>query len=221
MKMKKTVVWMAALVMSVAGVQAEEIVVSWETNGMLVAEGMEPGSTGVVEAVSPLGETFTNAASFFDAVYVADSNGTIRLAIPIFFRVSGTPAVSAPEGMVLIPAGTNSGTNPLGDGESYILDYAEAYPETYTLTVTNAFYMDATEVTKAQWDTIYNWAVTNGYSFENVGAGRETNHPVHTVDWYDCVKWCNARSEMESKTPCYTVSGSTYKTGESAPTPIL
>lgn len=31
------------------------------------------------------------------------------------------------------------------------------------------------------------------------------------------VKWCNARSQMEGKTPCYTVGGSTYKTGQSAP----
>jgi len=27
--------------------------------------------------------------------------------------------------------------------------------------------------------------------------------PVHTVSWYDCVKWCNARSEKEGLTPCY------------------
>ena len=29
------------------------------------------------------------------------------------------------------------------------------------------------------------------------------------------VKWCNARSEMEGRTPCYSVSGSTYRTGSS------
>lgn len=78
--------------------------------------------------------------------------------------------------------------------------------------------MDATEVTKAQWDTVYNWAVANGYSFVNAGSGKGTNHPVHSVNWYDCVKWCNARSEMDGKTPCYSVSGSTYKTGQSSPT---
>src|ERR1035438_8115902 len=26
---------------------------------------------------------------------------------------------------------------------------------------------------------------------------------VQTIDWYDCVKWCNARSENEGKTPAY------------------
>jgi formylglycine-generating enzyme required for sulfatase activity len=29
------------------------------------------------------------------------------------------------------------------------------------------------------------------------------------------VKWCNARSQKEGLTPCYTVSGATYKTGSS------
>ena len=108
----------------------------------------------------------------------------------------------APSGMVTIPGGSNSGTDP---------DFG-----TYSLTV-STFYMDRTEVTKAQWDTVYNWAVTHGYSFSNSGQGKASNHPVQTVNWYDCVKWCNARSQMEGKTPCYTVSGSTYKTGESAP----
>jgi formylglycine-generating enzyme required for sulfatase activity len=41
---------------------------------------------------------------------------------------------------------------------------------------------------------------------------------VHSVNWYDIVKWCNARSEMEGLTPCYTVSNATYKTGSSNPT---
>jgi formylglycine-generating enzyme required for sulfatase activity len=43
---------------------------------------------------------------------------------------------------------------------------------------------------------------------------------VHTIDWYDCVKWCNARSQKEGLTPCYyTDSGLTvvYKTGQVAP----
>jgi len=28
-------------------------------------------------------------------------------------------------------------------------------------------------------------------------------HPVQTINWYDAVKWCNARSEKEGLTPCY------------------
>ena len=28
-------------------------------------------------------------------------------------------------------------------------------------------------------------------------------HPMNMVTWYDSVKWCNARSEMEGRTPVY------------------
>jgi formylglycine-generating enzyme required for sulfatase activity len=38
-------------------------------------------------------------------------------------------------------------------------------------------------------------------------------HPVQTVNWYDCVKWCNARSEQAGLTPSWTVDGSVYRSG--------
>ena len=117
-----------------------------------------------------------------------------------------------PDGMVLIPGGMNSGTNLLENGEIY----SNMYPSNYFLTV-DFFYMDSTEVTKAQWDIVYDWAITNGYSFDNIGSGKANNHPVHTVNWYDCAKWCNARSEKDGRIPCYTVDGSVYKTGRSSP----
>ena len=130
----------------------------------------------------------------------------------MFYRVKGVPALP-PEGMVVIPAGINSGTNPLGAGESYSIKY----PETYSLTNESAFYMDATEVTKGQWDVVYNWATNHNYSFSSPGYGQGADHPVFRVNWYDCAKWCNARSEMNGLIPCYTVGGGIYKTGESAP----
>ena len=110
-----------------------------------------------------------------------------------------------PAGMRLIRAGTNIGTDP---------DFGA-----YALTNPTAFYMDTTEVTKAKWDEVYAWAVTNGYSFDNAGSGNADDHPVQMISWYDCVKWCNARSEQEGRTPCYWASiDRVYKTGQSSPT---
>lgn len=106
------------------------------------------------------------------------------------------------KGMVRIPGGTNSGNDP---------EFGS-----YSLTV-ESFYMDKTEVTHAHWKRVYNWAVAHGYSFDNAGSGKGANHPVHTVNWYDSVKWCNARSEMEGRTPAYTVGGAVYRTGRSSP----
>jgi len=79
----------------------------------------------------------------------------------------------------------------------------------------SAFSMERTLVTKSQWDTVYGWAVGNGYSFDRAAAGKALNHPVQNVDWYDAVKWCNARSEKDGLTPCYTVGGSVFRRGDS------
>ena len=84
---------------------------------------------------------------------------------------------------------------------------------------TSAFFMDKTEVSKAEWDVVYSWAIANGYTFDNVGAATASDHPVVNINWHDAVKWCNARSEKEGLIPCYyTESGKTtvYRTGLSA-----
>jgi formylglycine-generating enzyme required for sulfatase activity len=101
--------------------------------------------------------------------------------------------------MVLIPGGTNSGTDP---------DFGP-----YSLTV-NSFYMDVTEVTKAHWSEVRQWAVTNRYSFDKLGYGKTANHPVQRITWYDMVKWCNARSQKEGLPAVYTVNGAVYRTGQ-------
>ena len=57
-------------------------------------------------------------------------------------------------------------------------------------------------------EQVYQWATNHGYSFDYAGSGKAANHPVQTVNWYDCVKWCNARSEMEGLTPAYYTNAS-------------
>ena len=81
-------------------------------------------------------------------------------------------------------------------------------PNTYgshgsSLVFTSGFYMDKTEISKGTWDAVKTWALANGYTFDNPGVGTASNHPVVGVSWYDVVKWCNARSEMEGLAPVY------------------
>jgi formylglycine-generating enzyme required for sulfatase activity len=81
----------------------------------------------------------------------------------------------------------------------------------------SALYMGKYEVTKEEWDAVRAWGLVNGYTDLAAGNGgyasKGANHPVHSITWYDMVKWCNARSQKEGLTPCYTVSGAIYKTG--------
>ena len=49
------------------------------------------------------------------------------------------------------------------------------------------------------------------------GIAEGPEHPVHSVNWYDCVKWANALSERDGHTPCYYTDNNctqVYRTGE-------
>ncbi len=77
--------------------------------------------------------------------------------------------------------------------------------------------MDKFEVTKLLWDDVYNWATNHGYSFEFGAYGKANNHPAHSMTWYDAVKWCNARSETEGRTPAYYTNAAqtaVYRSGQ-------
>jgi formylglycine-generating enzyme required for sulfatase activity len=124
-----------------------------------------------------------------------NSNGTISVSVPMFYRVCGvayTP-ITTTDGMALIPAGPFTMGDTL-DGES------DAIPISVTV---SAFYMDTNLVSYSQWQSVYNWAIANGYGFDYAGSGKAVNHPVQTVDWYDVVKWSNARSQQAGLTPVY------------------
>ena len=77
-----------------------------------------------------------------------------------------------------------------------------------------SFYIGRTEVTWLEWKKVREWASDHGYDIGNIGLGNGNGHPVHDVSWYDCVKWCNARSEMERLTPVYQVKGKVYRSAE-------
>jgi len=77
--------------------------------------------------------------------------------------------------------------------------------------------MDKFEVTTAQWDAMHQWATNHGYSFEYGAEGKANDHPAQRMTWYDAVKWCNARSEMEGRTPSYYTSATltaVYRSGQ-------
>lgn len=132
------------------------------------------------------------------------------LAVPAMALLGGTKAhgqtiatnVPPSADMVLIKAGSNNGTDPDAGA--------------YSLTVTNSFYMDKYEVTKALWDQVSAWGGAHGYGFSS-GSGKATNHPVQSVAWYDAVKWCNARSEMEGRPAFYRRGSEVYRNGTSVP----
>jgi len=136
----------------------------------------------------------------------ADWNGQFSQAVK--FRITATTPPPVPDGFALIPAGSFTMGRTSGDTDS------TAPPVSVYV---SAFYMAKYEVTKALWDEVRTWGALNGYTDLPTGGGKAANHPVQSITWYAMVKWCNARSQKEGLSPCYTVSGAIYKTGSSNP----
>jgi len=89
--------------------------------------------------------------------------------------------------------------------------------------ILNAFSIEKTLVTNEAWDTVKAWGATHNYTDLPAGSVNGTTnhrkgatHPVVYVNWYDVVKWCNARSEKDGLTPCYATGdtpGVIFRTG--------
>ena len=141
-----------------------------------------------------------------------DVNGTVKATAfsGSGAGLTGIPASAVaptPPGMALIPAGPFTMGRTSGDIDG------NAVPISVTV---SAFYMDVNLVSWSQWQSVYYWAKAHGYTDLAAGAGKGANHPVQNVNWYDCVKWCNARSEQSGKTPVYYADAgltTVYRTG--------
>ncbi len=127
------------------------------------------------------------------------SNGVPMTALSVtntspamFFRLYNT---NTPPGMAFIPAG------PFTMGDT-LDNEADAIP---TNIYVSEFFMETNLVSLSQWQSVYNYATNNGYVFDHAGSGKATNQPVQVVDWYDALKWCNARSQQANLTPVYYI----------------
>jgi sulfatase modifying factor 1 len=151
------------------------------------------GTNGVLQSATNLiSPNWLSATDAFPVNYGSQIAVSVTNASSArFFRLSLVPPTA--DGMALIPAGSFTMGDTL-DGES------DAIP---TNVYVSAFYMDVNLVSSNQWRTVYSYATNHGYSFVHPGLAKAANHPVQTVDWFDCVKWSNARSAQAGLTPVY------------------
>ena len=183
------------------------VISSFSRNGELVCTNLMLGTKATVEWAPSITGPWTNNWAGLDTVTVG-GDGQIRVSVPMFYRVR---SVAVSSNMALIPAGSftmGDCMNP-AEGDPYELPLHDVY--------VSAFYMDRYEVTKALWDEVCQWAINNGYTFQSEAQGKAANHPVYLLTWHDAVKWCNARSERESRVPAYYTSAArttVYRTGE-------
>lgn len=90
------------------------------------------------------------------------------------------------------------------------------------------FEIDRFETTIGDWKQVERWALENGYDFSSSSESpwgkpywyflsENDVFPMNRVNWYDAVKWCNAKSEYMGRTPVYYEDSSktiVYRAGE-------
>ena len=155
-------------------------IISFQPDGSIVWSNALPGATYVVQTVQSL----PGGTNWVDYV---------QLRATTSFNTNMIIDFTPPAGMALIPAGSFTMGDNL-DGE------VDAIPTNVTV---SAYCMDVNLVSSNQWAAVYAYAISQGYTFANAGSGKAGNQPVEHVDWYDCVKWSNARSQQAGLTPVY------------------
>jgi hypothetical protein len=98
-----------------------------------------------------------------------------------FFRLILLPTTTS-DGMALIPSGSFTIGDTLAGGGGDNIP-ANVY--------VSAFYMDTNLVSYSLWQSVYSYATSQGYGFDDAGSAQTINQPVQpveTVNWYDVVK---------------------------------
>ncbi|MBW1659984.1 MAG: SUMF1/EgtB/PvdO family nonheme iron enzyme [Deltaproteobacteria bacterium] len=197
MKMNRTLsILLMGLLGTVACLADDLVITGFHGHGELTVTGLWSNAFCRIEWASSVDGPWLRSWQPLDNEEA--TNATITFSVPMFYRVvmSSNPP---PAGMVLVDAGS------FQMGNNY-------YPSEGTVDETpvhevnvSAFYMDRYEVSHALWDDVRIWATNQGYNFLLPGDSG-TNLPKALVNWYDVVKWCNARSQKEGLTPVYYTS---------------
>jgi len=84
-------------------------------------------------------------------------------------------------------------------------------------TTVPSFSLSQTETTWTEWQAVRSYAEDHGYELKKTPTNALPDHPAQGISWFDAIKWCNAKSEMEGLQPVYTRNGEVYKKGNFIP----
>lgn len=228
-----SLVFVLAFVVAPLAARADELrIQSFDSAGRLTFSRVATGEAYRVECATPITGAWTrvtNAVTVDGIPTTLDcipgkGGGIVTGDVPLqatsmFYRV-----VTETNNMVLIPAGAFVMGATTNMGHESVNDPSETPQHTVYV---SAFYIDRYETTKATWDSVCAWATNHLYPDLLLTAqvtSKGPTHPILQVGWYTAVKWCNARSEMEGLTPCYTnADGTVFRTGDvaSKPSPTI
>lgn len=113
-----------------------------------------------------------------------------------------TANVAESDGFIKIPKGSFKRST--ADSSSAAND-----SNTYTITLTNDFYMCDHEVTQGEWEkymTYYGEVTSNDSYRPTEKYGKGENFPVYCVNWFEAVIYCNLLSMAKGLTPVYYIT---------------
>ena len=159
----------------------------------------------------------------------ADWDGSFSSNMVFMVRVDD----EFPLGMVLIHGGNNSGTNPLAAGESYNSYYPENYSLSVSTFYMDIYEVTNDEMVRVmQWAYDSGKLVVSSTSVKNAEGNQQelldldnsycritwsgtvfgmkslkgSGYPCVEVTWYGSAAYCNYRSEIDGRTPCYNLT---------------
>lgn len=150
-----------------------------------------------------------NRVIFWDAGKDWNGNFSPNCRVRIWAFDNSAPV--PPPGMVFIPSGT------------FRMGYINPQNVGGDVTLSKGYFMDRYELSGAAFTAIRNYALQNGYGSIS-GTSRAADQPAYSFNWYDALRLCNARSEMEGLVPCYYTDAAhtlLLKTGNFEPTTAM
>lgn len=146
----------AALVAGSIIAQGEDVVIqSFDRPGQLTFNEVSSMGGYRVEWAPAAAGPWTNSWDALALIPAVVGRDTVTCAVPMVYRVVAMATnPPAPADMVLIPAGSFVMGDTFGEGDGCEVPL-------HAVSV-SAFYIGASEVTKAQWDRVFIWAVEHG-----------------------------------------------------------
>lgn len=149
-----------------------------------------------------------NSTTYYWKIVAKDSKGAITTGPEWSFTTYSIIS----QDLVQVTGGTfTMGSNNANDNGA-------SPPHSVTL---GSFSIDKYEIAYENWTDVRNWGLTHGYTDLPTGQNgyhpNGTNNPSTMVNWYDILKWCNARSEKDGLLPLYYTDNTqvtVYRTGQ-------
>lgn len=180
--------------------------------GSVTTQVIYPGVTAPLSA-----NTFTKADYNF-AGWATTSTGSVQYVAGASYAMGAANAdlyaLWSAGNLADITSGGKIATVDMGTAGNTVT-YTQSTSTTAGFSHTlSAFSIGKYEVTYELWYAVRQWALANGYLFQNAGqegygtigaAPTAANKlkPVTSVNWRDCIVWCNAYSQMTGLTPVY------------------